>query len=288
MGWGSCLNPEGTTASLFKAEAMDWDRECSLESTGVYKWSRVPIIALPIRNLPEAAQMEDADLDPMLAEVMENGSSGSEPDADGAGEAGEDEHGVMRAFSARGHIQGVADVIDAVVDENPFNGMLDNLEDAVALDQPEPEDVVPIVDPGVDEPADNAEPPPVHGDADGESDGGTSSVSDAGDAHQIDDAPEGHSAGGSGRRGRGVHAIVRWRDVDCRECGSVAGQYKRRVLATTGEALFFRVRGADGIYRDTGPFHRSRKTSVDGGNKRVTKRVALRWIRDHRTCGCRA
>ena len=48
VGWGSCLNPEGTTASLFKAEAMDWDRECSLESTGVYKWSRVPIIALPI------------------------------------------------------------------------------------------------------------------------------------------------------------------------------------------------------------------------------------------------
>jgi len=267
---------------------MDWDGGCSLEATGVYKWSRVPIIALPIRNLPEAAEMTDADLEPMLAEVMENGSSGSEPDADGAGEAGEDEDGVMRAFDAIGRIQGVADVIDAVVDENPFNGMVENLGDAVALDQLEPEDDVPIVDHGVDEPADNAEPPPVHGDADGESDGSTSSVSDAGDAHEIADAPEGHSAGGSGRRGRGVHAIVRWRDVDCRECGRVAGQYKRRALATTGEALFFRVRGADGIYRDTGPFHRSRKTSVDRGDKRVTKRVALRWIRDNRTCGCRA
>ena len=129
-----------------------------MEATGVYKWSRVPIIALPIRNLPEAAQMTDADLEPMLAEVMENGSSGSEPDADGAGEAGEDEDGVMRAFDAIGRIQGVADVIDAVVDENPFNGMVDNLEDAVALDQLEPEDDVPIVDHGVDEPADNAEP----------------------------------------------------------------------------------------------------------------------------------
>ena len=278
------MNPEGTTASLFKAEAIDWDGECSLESTGVYKWSRVPVVALPIRNLTEAAEIDDADLEPMLAEVMGNGSSDSEPDADGAGEAGED----MRAFIAGGRIQGIEDVIDAVVDENPFNGMVDNLEDAVALDQPEPEDVVPIVDPGVDEPADNAEPPPVHGDADGESDGGTSSVSDADDALQLDDAPEGHSAGGSGKRGRGVHAIVRWRDVDCRECGRVAGQYKRRALAATGEALFFRVRGADGIYRDTGPFHRSRKTSVDGGDKRVTKRVAMRWVRDNRTCGCRA
>ena len=283
------MNPEGTTASLFKAEAVDWDRECSLEATGIYKWSSVPIIALPIRfpvPVPEAvsAQMDDQDLGAMLAEVMENGSSGSEPDADAAGEGGEDEQGVMRAFNAAGRMQGVADVIDAVVDENPFNGMIDNLEDSVAVGPAA--NVVPIVVPGVDDPADNVELPPVDGDADGESDGGASSVSSASDAHRLDDAPEGHRAGGSGRRGRGMHAIIRWRDVNCRECGGVSGQYKRRECSTAGETVFFRVRGADGIYRDTGQFHRSRRTSVDGGDARVTKRVALHWIRGRRTCGC--
>jgi hypothetical protein len=262
-------------------------------SAGIHGWNDAIGIDFPLHNVRVTGDGLEAELERIMEMDMDeeyeddDGDGGSADDDLGRGEVGDDD--VLARVAARASTPcggvGVGDVVDAVVDENPFG----SLDDVVAIALDTVAGYVPEDTPGPEpnEPHEDVLGPRSDGDVDATGMEVGAEISTSTSAESGADAVG--LANDRRDRGRNRDGIVPWVEVECGRCGMISGQYKKR---RTGDSLqfymyYYRVKNDNGIYRTQGGHHHSRQVSVDGGDARKTKVHVMGWIDRHRTCGRR-
>jgi hypothetical protein len=276
----------GSSAEL-RIATFDW---AGLRRAKVRDWVCMRLTELPF----DFGDHEGVDyLRLWLEEAMdvpddENGDGDVEGAHEGeAGACGMDRLAAATRAADSNVVEGVIRCADAVAEENPFEDLDATLGTALASHEALDEEVDLDMDLGEDGGGD-AGGGDAGGVASSDSSGGPSSSSSSSSSSSDESSVDPSAGPSTGPTSRGPNRCPKrpatvWKEANCKLCGGVAGQFKKRII--DGQTVYF-YRVLDrttGIYPVGGDYFHSTRANQYGNAKKCRK-VVWRWIKRNKSC----